>query len=177
MCGLSRTQLDDLVARVHRDLTGDGFDSRTLRSVGLFRSVAMTVALMRQNLTQDTAGDIFGCSQPTVSRRWNLLRDPIGDAVACYAPDLARYRSTVLVDGTLIPTWDWTHRNDLFSGERHDHGFNIQIATSLDGDLLAVGAPVPGSRQGATPMSRPGSRTHSPACTSPRTSATSASTC
>ena len=149
MCGLSRMQLEELVVGVRGELAARGVDCRTLVSVGLYRSVAMVVALMRQNLTQHTAADIFGVSQATVSRRWNLLRDPIGDAVACHVPDLDGYRSTVLVDGTLVPTWDWTHRKDLFSGKRHDHGFNVQIATNLDGDLLAVGVPVPGSRHDA----------------------------
>lgn len=150
MCGLSRLQLEDLVAGVGRELHGLRIDAATLVSVGLYRSVAMVVALMRQNLTQQTAADIFGVSQATVSRRWNLLRDPIGDALACHVPDVARYgRSTVLVDGTLVPTWDWAHRNDLFSGKRHDHGFNLQVATSLDGRLVAVGVPVPGARHDA----------------------------
>ena len=114
MCGLSRMQLEELVVGVRGELAARGVDCRTLVSVGLYRSVAMVVALMRQNLTQHTAADIFGVSQATVSRRWNLLRDPIGDAVAGHVPDLGGYRSTVLVDGTLIPTWDWTHRKDLF---------------------------------------------------------------
>ena len=149
MCGLSRSQLEGLVAGVARELAAREVDPRTLVSVGLYRSVAMVVALMRQNLTQHTAADIFGVSQATVSRRWNLLRDPIGDAVAGHVPDLGAYRSTVLVDGTLVPTWDWAHRDDLYSGKRHDHGFNLQIATSLDGDLLAVGVPGPGARHDA----------------------------
>lgn len=38
--------------------------------IGLFGSVVLVVALMRRNLVQAVAGSMFGCSQPTVSRRW-----------------------------------------------------------------------------------------------------------
>jgi hypothetical protein len=43
-------------------------------ALGLFRSVAMVVCLMRKNVTQEFAGAIFGASQSTVSRRWDLPR-------------------------------------------------------------------------------------------------------
>ncbi|MBX9399531.1 transposase family protein [Streptomyces sp. TRM72054] len=52
----------------------------------------------------------------------------------------------VLVDGTLVTTWDWACRGtELFSGKHRDARFNLQVAATLDGDLLAVSAPVPGS--------------------------------
>ncbi|EST18957.1 hypothetical protein M878_44380 [Streptomyces roseochromogenus subsp. oscitans DS 12.976] len=34
----------------------------------------------------------------------------------------------------------------MFSGKHRDTGFNLQVAATLAGDLLAVSAPVPGSR-------------------------------
>ena len=37
-------------------------------AIGLFRSVAMVVTLMRKNITQEVAGAVFGVSQATVSR-------------------------------------------------------------------------------------------------------------
>ena len=43
-------------------------------AVDLFRSVVLVVALMRRNIVQAAAANIFKCSQPTVSRRWDLLR-------------------------------------------------------------------------------------------------------
>ena len=39
-------------------------------ALGLFRSVALVVCLLRKNVTQDFAGAVFGVSQATVSRRW-----------------------------------------------------------------------------------------------------------
>lgn len=50
----------------------------------------------------------------------------------------------VLIDGTLVPTWDWASEGaTMFSGKHRDTGFNLQVAATLSGDLLAVSAPVP----------------------------------
>ncbi|MDQ3764393.1 MAG: transposase [Actinomycetota bacterium] len=107
--------------------------------------------LLRQNLVQQVAGEIFGVSQATVSRRWDALREVIGQVLAEVMPTVAEVAgtSTVLVDGTLVPTWDWSHRSDLYSGKHHDTGFNVQIAATLSGTLAAVGTPVPGCRHDA----------------------------
>src|SRR6185436_12214055 len=86
MTGLNNEQLTDLVARLH-ELCGDKFVSagRPL-ALGLFRSVALVVCLIRKNVTQDFAGAVFGVSQATVSRRWDLLRPLIGDASPTSSP-------------------------------------------------------------------------------------------
>ena len=152
MTGLADEQLTDLVELVH-DRCADRFVSRGRPiALGLFRSVAMVVFLMRKNVTQDVAGAVFGVSQPTVSRRWDLLRPVIGDVLAGLVPDPGELvgRGTVLVDGTVCPTWDWDHVPDLFSAKVGYPGMNLQIAATLDGALIAVGpVPVPGARHDA----------------------------
>lgn len=89
--------------------------------LGLYGSVAIVVALMRRNITQEFAGAIFGVSQPTVSRRWDLLHPAIADALApCAHPAHAAGESTVLVDGTICPTWDRTSIPELLSCTARD---------------------------------------------------------
>jgi hypothetical protein len=115
MTGLSNEQLTELTIRVHA-ARGTGFTSRGRPyALGLFGSVALVVCLMRTNVTQAFAGAIFGVSQPTVSRRWDLLRPLIGQALAEFVPDPGELvgAGTVLVDGTVCPTWDWRHIPDL----------------------------------------------------------------
>lgn len=93
-------------------------------TVGLFDSVVMVVALMRRNLVQAAADEIFGCSQPTVSRRWDLLRPVIGKVLASFIPDPVQVlgrRGTPLVDGIVCPTWDWSAVPDLFPGKPGTH--------------------------------------------------------
>ncbi|SHL54502.1 DDE superfamily endonuclease [Pseudonocardia thermophila] len=152
MTGLDDGQLTDLVARVH-EVCGERFVSRGRPiALGLFRSVAMVVCLLRKNLTQDLAGAVFGVSQPTVSRRWDLLRPVIGDVLAAVRPTPSEVagRGTVLVDGTVCPTWDWQEIPDLYSTKVGFPGMNLQVAATLDGDLVAVGEiPVHGARHDA----------------------------
>src|SRR4051794_17925518 len=152
MTGLTDEQLGDLVVRVH-GVCADKFASRGRPvAVELFRSVAMVVFLMRKNVTQNVAGAVFDVSQSTVSRRWDLLRPVIGDVLAEVVPDPRELvgRGTVLVDGTVCPTWDWSHVPDLYSAKVGYPGMNLQIAATLDGALVAVGpVPVHGARHDA----------------------------
>jgi hypothetical protein len=82
---------------------------------------------MRRNITQAFAGAIFGVSQSTVSRRWDLLRPLIEEVLAEFVPDPAEVvgAGTVLVDGTVCPTWDWRHIPDLYSSKAGYPGMNI----------------------------------------------------
>ena len=122
-------------------------------AVKLVDSVAMVVMLMRRNVTQEFAGGVFGCSQPTVSRRWDLLRPVIGKVLAQYVPrpvGVLGVEGTALVDGTICPTWDWDAIPDLYSGKAKYSGMNVQIAASLKGDVAAIGpVPVHGARHDA----------------------------
>lgn len=119
--------------------------------LGLYKSVALVVFLLRENPTQAAAGGIFGVSQSTVSRRWDDLRDIIGEVLADWEPEPteAARNCTVLVDGTLARTWDWAHRDDLYSGKHRDTGFNLQVVSTMAGRLLGIGTPVPGARHDA----------------------------
>jgi hypothetical protein len=149
MTGLSAGQLTELAARVAA-VTGDVVKPGGRgAAAGLYKSVAMVVALMRTNITQQVAGEIFGCSQPAVSRRWDLLRSVIGQVLA---PEVPRPREilgdgTALVDGTIAPTWDWKAIPDLFSGKAGYPGMNLQVAATLSGVVAAIGpGPVHGAR-------------------------------
>jgi hypothetical protein len=152
MTGLEDGQLAELVARIHVASGGEFTSRGRSYALGLFKSVAMVVLLMRKNVTQDFAGAMFGVSQSTVSRRWDLLRPLIGQVLAEFVPDPQKIigRGTVLVDGTVCPTWDWHHVPDLFSGKAGYAGMNLQIAATLDGRLVAVGpVPIHGARHDA----------------------------
>jgi hypothetical protein len=75
-----------------------------------------------------------------------------GQPLAALVPDPGELvgRGTVLVDGTVCPTWDWNHVPDLFSAKVGYPGMNLQIAATLDGVLIAVGPqPVHGARHDA----------------------------
>ena len=152
LTGLCCEQLHDLSIRV-LERAGDVVrPGGRPAGIGLFRSVAMVVTLMRTNITQEAAGAIFGVSQATVSRRWDLLRPLIGQVLAALVPHSAEIAGTgtLLVDGTVCPVWDWAAIPGLFSGKARYAGMNVQIAATLGGGLAAVGpVPVPGARHDA----------------------------
>lgn len=157
--GLTRGQLAELTSRVAGVIGDVAAPGGRPAAIGLLRSVAMVVALMRKNLTQDVAGAFFGVSQPTVSRRWDLLRPAIGAALAGCVPDPREILGTgsALVDGTIAPTWDWQAIPGLFSGKAGYAGMNIQVAATLDGDIAAIGpVPVHGARHDAHAFSASG---------------------
>ena len=122
-------------------------------AVNLLDSVAMVVMLMRRNVTQEFAGGVFGCSQPTVSRRWDVLRPVIGKVLAAYVPrpvEVLGIEGTALVDGTVCPTWDWNSIPGLYSGKAKYAGMNVQLAASMKGEVAAIGpVPVHGARHDA----------------------------
>ena len=135
MTGLRRGQLTELAARVAAGI-GDVVKPGGAPAVtGLYKPVAMVVALMRTNITQEIAGDIFWCSQSTVSRRRDLLRPVTGQVLASCVPGPRQIPGggTALVDGTIAPTWDWAAIPDLFSGKAGYPGMNLQIAATLGG--------------------------------------------
>ena len=152
MTGLRPGQLTELAARAAAAI-GDAVKPGGGPAVtGPYKSVAMVVALMRTNLTQQVAGGIFGCSRATVSRRWDLLRPAIGQVPASCVPDPRQIPGggTALVDGTIAPTWDWAAIPDLFSGKPGYPGMNLQIAATPGGRVAATGAvPVHGARHDA----------------------------
>ena len=141
LTGLSTGQLLMLTARCAA-LAGDvARPGGRPPAIGLLKSVALVVHLMRRNPVQAVAGAMFGVSQPTASRRWDLLRPIIRKAVAGFipAPHEVIGAGTALVDGTIAPTWDWKHIPDLFCGKEDMPGINIQVAATLGGDIAAVG--------------------------------------
>jgi DDE superfamily endonuclease len=152
--GLTPGQLAELASRVGGAI-GGGVTRPGGRpaAIGLVRSVALVVALMRTNMTQALAGAIFGCSQATVSRRWDLIRPVIGKVLAGLVPGpaaIAGRKGTLLVDGTIAPTWDWKAIPDLYSGKAGYAGMNLQLAATLSGRVAAIGpVPVHGARHDA----------------------------
>ncbi|WP_329449171.1 transposase family protein (plasmid) [Streptomyces sp. NBC_01426] len=145
-------QLGGLVERVHRALVEDV--DRTvvpgrMWALGLYKSVVLVLFMLRQNTVQEAAAELFGVSQATASRRWTALLPVVEKVLAGHVPDATKVSAgrVVLIDGTLVTTWDWASEGTLmFSGKHRDTGFNLQVAATLSGEPLAASAPVPGSR-------------------------------
>jgi DDE superfamily endonuclease/Helix-turn-helix of DDE superfamily endonuclease len=145
--GLDADRIRELVARVHQVLPGPNRRAGRPPALGLYRSVVLTLVLLRQNLPQTVAADWFGVSQPTVSRIFRRIAPLLGQVTCLHTPPLPQALSgrVVLVDGTLVPTGNRQgHRKANYSGKRHEAGLSIQILACTDGTLLHVAHPVEG---------------------------------
>jgi hypothetical protein len=145
--GLDSEQITELVGRVHVVLGEKSSRLGRPPVLGLYRQVVLVLAIMRQNITQSTAGDLFGVSQTTVSRVWRRLRPVLELVTAHHRPQVAEAfcKRTVLVDGTDVPTGNRAGGKPNYSGKRHRQGLSVQIAADLSGNLLAVSDPVAGA--------------------------------
>lgn len=157
--GLDSAQLTELIARIFQ--VEQSRASRGGRPVllGLHDQVVMVLLMLRQNPNQMTMGDLFGVSQPTVSRIWRRIL-PLLEEVTCLhgvALEEAVKNRVVLVDGTYIPTGNRAATGrENYSGKRHCQCLSIQVASDTAGCLLAVSDPVPGARHDAAAIALTG---------------------
>ena len=143
MAGLTSDQVDRLVIAVY---THSDLDPARRRAVGPYRAVLVVLIYLRHNLSQALVAELFGCSQPTVSRLIGRLAPVITTVLTPNAEQMAakELRSTVRVDGFLAPIGDRredTYTSGMYSGKRHRCGFNIQVVGSAHGRLVLVGDP------------------------------------
>ena len=152
MTGLTQEQVDDLVTGVSARV---GVWQRPLgrpRAMSLYRAVVLTLFLLRHNNSQDVAGELFGCSQATISRLFTRLYPLLGavnaDLVAQVKAEAAD--APLLVDGFIAPTGERPDAEaNMFSDKHHECGFNVQVVSDTAGRLVDVGDPVPGARHDA----------------------------
>jgi hypothetical protein len=104
----------------------------------------LTLYLMRRNESQAVAGELFGCSQATVSRTVRRPRPLLRQALAAFTGQIRvqAQSSAVLVDGFLAPTGERTGVEGMYSGKRHAAGFNVQAVADLDSRLVDTGLPL-----------------------------------
>jgi len=144
--GLATEQIEELAARIWQ-IVQCRKSQPWPPSVGLYRAVVLTLIYVRQNLNQATVGDMFGISQPTVSRVYRCIIPLIGQALCLHVPNLeeAIRGRLVLVDGSDVPTGNRAGHEDNYSGKRRRAGLNIQVAADANGGLLGISIPLPGA--------------------------------
>ena len=144
--GLSREEIIDLCIRINSEEREPGA-SNCPPSLGLFKSVAVTLTYMRTNLTQAQIGEFYGVSQPTISRAIKVMTPLIGRGTAEFVPtaDDLDPESQYIIDGTLLPCWSWKGQKELYSGKHKTTGLNLQIACTIYGKLAWASDPVTGN--------------------------------
>jgi hypothetical protein len=103
MTGLTSDRVDRLVLDVY---AAGNLDPHRRRAIGPYRAVLVVLMYLRHNVSQSLIAELFGCSQPTVSRLVGRLVPIITTVLTATADTVAEreLRSTVRVDGFLVPT-------------------------------------------------------------------------
>jgi hypothetical protein len=145
--GFTNAEIAEL-ARLVKNAKKDNGETTWPPILGLFNSVAVTLAYLRRNRVQAELAETFGVSQPTISRAVTSLTPILGRILTDYVPvaeDLDP-RTQYIVDGTLLPCWSWHGHQELYSGKHKTTGRNVQVACDLSGRLAWISDPIDGHR-------------------------------
>ena len=111
--------------------------------------LAITLMLLRPNLTEQAVADMWDVSQPQACVIKTFIEELISMALWFIGITLSEAATTrpLIVDGTFVPTDNRkaTDRANC-SGKRDCQCLSIQVACDLQGRLIATSRPVPGSR-------------------------------
>jgi hypothetical protein len=145
--GLTREELSDLCVMIWQ-VAAEAGNPAWPPSLGLYKSVLVTLSYLRRNRVQAEIAESFGVSQPTISRAISAISPLMEQVLAAIAPtaDELDPQSQLIVDGTLLPCWSWASAPDLYSGKHKTTGMNVQIACTLEGEIAWISDPVEGSR-------------------------------
>ncbi|SYZ33404.1 transposase family protein [Propionibacterium australiense] len=107
--------------------------------------IRATLAYLRRNRAQSELAESFGVNQSSICRAISRWTPRIVEILADLVPtaDDLDQTQTLIVDGTLVPCWDWKHEPGLYSGKHHTTGLNLQVACTLTGRLVWVLRPCP----------------------------------
>jgi DDE superfamily endonuclease/Helix-turn-helix of DDE superfamily endonuclease len=144
--GLDKAEILDLCELVHREVVAE--EQVWPPILGLYKSVMVTLTYFRRNRVQAEIAEAFEVSQPTISRAISTITNLLKRALRGYTPtaDELDEHKQYIVDGTLLPCWSWAGHRELYSGKHKTTGLNIQVACTLDGELVWISDPVDGSR-------------------------------
>lgn len=149
--GLNDEELDELVVRIEK-LLPEPWAKPTGRpkKLSLRDAVALTCAYKRQNMIQHVLAEIWDISQGVVSEIIAAMTPLIEQATREFVPTAEQAAELVtgrvcLLDGSLGPCWSWEGHAELWTRKHGTTGHNFQVITDLDGDVLFISDPVPGS--------------------------------
>lgn len=110
-------------------------------------ALRLCLVRLRQNNTFEELAETFAISNTTACDYFHHMCAFLAGTIGCSLEDLKdRVSGKVhLVDGTLVPTWNWRHRKDLYSGKHKRYGANVIIVADIHGRVAAASKPYPGS--------------------------------
>src|SRR6266542_4984723 len=145
--GLTKAQIAKLCAKIEAREIKPGM-RRWPPVLGLNNALVVTLTYLRRNRVQEEIAEVYGVSQPTISRAISAITPLLVQALLEYIPaadDLDGSRQFI-VDGTLLPCWSWAARPDLYSGKHKTTGMKVLVACTLEAPTSGIPTAVPANR-------------------------------
>ncbi|WP_239342393.1 transposase [Frankia sp. CiP3] len=122
------------------------------RSLSLLQALKLTLCRLRRNATYQDLHEDFEIGRTTAWEYDQTMVEFLAREFG-YPDDEDREKllamvlegTVCLIDGTLVPTFNWKHRTDLLSGKHRRHGVTIQLFVDLHGRLICASLAFPGS--------------------------------
>jgi hypothetical protein len=117
------------------------------KALTLLEALRLTLCRLRRNATYHDLHEDFAIGTTTAWDYHQLIVAFLADALSTTDDDLPALLTgrIFLIDGTLVPTFNWRHRKDLLSGKHRRNGVNLQAFVDVHGRLIAVSRAFPGS--------------------------------
>jgi hypothetical protein len=122
------------------------------KKLSLVRALKLTLCRLRRNATYQDLHEDFEIGRTTA---WDYYQPMVEFLAREFGyPDQEDHEELLkmlldgkvcLIDGTLVPTFNWKHRKDLLSGKHRRHGVNVQLFVDLHGRLICASLAFPGS--------------------------------
>ncbi len=146
--GLSTRATQCVVELAEQELS-EKWDAATgrPRALSIVQALRLSLCWLRRNLTFAELGEDFGVGPTTAWEYAHTMTAFLADVLGCPAEDVAGWVAgkVILFDGTLVPTFNWRHRRDLYSGKRRRYGVNVQVLADIHGRVEGVSRAFPGS--------------------------------
>ncbi|MEX5712531.1 transposase family protein, partial [Parafrankia sp. FMc6] len=118
------------------------------KELSLVDALRLTLCRLRRNATYNDLSEDFGVSVATAWDYHQKMVAFLAEVLGCADEaglSLLVEGTVCLVDGTLVPTFNWRHRKDLLSGKHRRHGVNVQLLVDLHGRIIRASRAFPGS--------------------------------
>lgn len=118
------------------------------KTLSVVAALRLTLCRLRRNATYQDLHEDVGIGRTTAWDYHQLMVAFLAEVLGAGDEDSLSALVTgrvCLIDGTLIPTFNWRHRKDLKSGKHRRYGVNVQLLVDLHGRLIAASQAFPGS--------------------------------
>ena len=117
------------------------------KALTLVEGLRLSLCRLRRNATYQDLHEDFAIAHSTAWGYHQTMVAFLADALGTDDEGLPALLDgkICLIDGTLVPTFNWRHRTDLLSGKHRKHGVNLQVFVDVHGRLIAISPASPGS--------------------------------